>query len=465
MFKRALAILMVAAVAGLVSVLGLNAVAAQQPPSATRYFDTTTVASGGQVMVTITATGYGSLGAVTETLPAGFSYVSSSLTDEGEVTEVDDRTIRFTLQGADKSFTYTVTASETAGPYDFSGMLRDADREDSAVGGDSQVTVEAAAEPNASASRSFSTSSVAPGGQVVATITATGYGSLGAVTETLPAGFSYVSSSLTDEGEVTEVDDRAIRFTLQGADKSFTYTVTASETAGPHDFSGILRDADREDSAVGGDSQVTVEAAAEPNTSASRSFSTASVAPGGQVVVTITATGYGSLGAVTETLPAGFSYVSSSLTDEGEVTEVDDRTIRFTLQGADKSFTYTVTASETAGLHDFSGILRDADREDSAVGGDSQVTVEAAAEPSAGAVRSFGTAAVAPGGQVVVTITARLGTVPWGRSQRRCLQGSATYPAVSRMRLRSPRSMTGLSGSPSRGWTRALPTGSRRPVR
>ena len=66
-----------------------------------------------------------------------------------------------------------------------------------------------------------------------------------AVTETLPVGFSYVSSSLTDEGEVTKVDDRTVRFALQGAvDKSFTYTVTASNTAGPHDFSGILRDAE-----------------------------------------------------------------------------------------------------------------------------------------------------------------------------------------------------------------------------
>ena len=414
---------MVAALAGLVGVIGLNAVAAQQTPSATRSFDQDTVAPGGELVVTITATSYGSLGAVTETLPAGFSYVSSSLTDDGEVTEIDDRTIRFTLQGADKRFTYTVTASETAGTHDFAGTLRDADREDSAVGGDSQVTVEAAAEPNASASRSFSRTSVAPGGELVVTITATSYGSLGAVTETLPAGFSYVSSSLTDDGEVTEVDDRTIRFTLQGADKRFTYTVTASETAGTHDFAGTLRDADREDSAVGGDSQVTVEAAAEPNASASRSFSRTSVAPGGELVVTITATSYGSLGAVTETLPAGFSYVSSSLTDDGEVTEVDDRTIRFTLQGADKRFTYTVTASETAGTHDFAGTLRDADRsEDSAVGGDSQVTVEAAAEPNASASRSFSRTSVAPGGELVVTIAA-------SRLRRRLGEVTETLPA------------------------------------
>ena len=126
---------------------------------------------------------------------------------------------------------------------------------------------------------------------------------------------------------------------------------------------------------VGGDTTVTVEMdAPEPDPeptpgdeqgqgpSASRSFSPASVAAGGRVVVTITATGYGSLGAVTEMLPAGFTYVSSSLMDEGEVTEVDARTVRFTLQGADKTFTYTVTASSTPDSYDFTGTLRDSDR-------------------------------------------------------------------------------------------------------
>jgi predicted pyridoxine 5'-phosphate oxidase superfamily flavin-nucleotide-binding protein len=189
------------------------------------------VAQGGEVEVTITAAGYGSLGAVTETLPVGFSYVSSSLTEEGEVTEVDDRTVRFTLQGADKSFTYTVTASSTAGTYDFSGMLRDADRADHDVGGAASVTVEAAAGA-ASASRSFSPASVAPDGEVEVTITAAGYGSLGAVTETLPAGFSYESSSLTGEGEVDEVDAQTVRFILQGADNRVQLRIQQSHRRG-----------------------------------------------------------------------------------------------------------------------------------------------------------------------------------------------------------------------------------------
>ena len=114
MFRRVLVII-VAAAAGVVGLLGVLPAAAQQGANATRSFDQDTVTAGGQVVVTIMATGYGSLGAVTETLPAGFSYVSSSLVDEGEVTEVDALTVRFTLQGADKNFTYTVTASSTAG--------------------------------------------------------------------------------------------------------------------------------------------------------------------------------------------------------------------------------------------------------------------------------------------------------------------------------------------------------------
>ena len=109
------------------------------------------------------------------------------------------------------------------------------------------------------------------------------------------------------------------------------------------------------------------------NVSATRSFAPASVSPGGEVVVTITTANYGAFGVVTETLPAGFTYVSSSLPD-GQVTEVDARTVRFTLQG-NTSFTYTVTASSVEDSYTFSGTLRDSYRNDHVVGGASTVTV------------------------------------------------------------------------------------------
>ena len=229
-------------------------------------------------MVTITVSNYGGFGRVAETLPAGFAYVSSSL-DTSQVQRTGQEA-RFTLQG-ETSFTYTVTASSEANTYTFSGTLTDSNRIEQAVGGDDTVEVEDDApapdpmptpgdEQDDGASRAFSPASVAAGGRVVVTITASNYGGFGRVTETLPGGFAYVSSSL-DENQV-QTTGQQVRFTLQG-DESFTYTVTASRTAGSHRFSGTLTDSNRMDDAVGGDSSVRVTAAAQGGSSVARSFS------------------------------------------------------------------------------------------------------------------------------------------------------------------------------------------------
>ncbi len=397
-------VFMAAVLACLGAMLVLLPLAAQNNPSASRSFSAATVEPGESVTVTITASDYGQAGGVTETLPAGFTYESSSLADS-QVSETG-QSVRFTLQG-DDSFTYVVTASMTEDTYMFSGTLRDFDRMDYDVGGDSSVTVEAAPEPTPSptptptpaqgepsASRSFSTATVEPGESVTVTITATNYGQAGGVTETLPAGFAYESSSLADS-QVSETG-QSVRFTLQG-DDSFTYVVTASMTEDTYMFSGTLRDFDRMDHDVGGDSEVTV---ATTGPSAIRSFSTATVEPGGQLVVTITASDYGQAGGVTETLPAGFNYESSSL-NSSQVSETG-QSVRFTLQG-DDSFTYVVTASMTEDTYTFSGTLRDFDKDDHDVGGDSDVIVET---PEPAASRSLDPETVEPGGSVTVTITA-----------------------------------------------------------
>ena len=145
LFRRTVGIA-VAVVAGVVALLGVSLVAAQEgadpSASATRSFDTASVAPGGTVTVTIAAANYGRFGGVTETLPDGFSYVSSDDLDGDEVSE-DGQIVKFTLQGTDITFSYTVTASDTAGSHDFSGTLRDDDRDDHDVGGAASVTVTA----------------------------------------------------------------------------------------------------------------------------------------------------------------------------------------------------------------------------------------------------------------------------------------------------------------------------------
>ena len=133
-----LAALMLSLMGGLWVMSGSAPLAAQTTPSASRSFSSATVAPGGEVTVTIAAAGYGSFGAVTETLPAGFAYVSNTGADAVLQTGQD---VRFTLLGADKSFAYVVTASSAEGTYTFSGSLRDDDAGNTDVGGSTDVTV------------------------------------------------------------------------------------------------------------------------------------------------------------------------------------------------------------------------------------------------------------------------------------------------------------------------------------
>ena len=383
-------------------------------PTATRSFDKTTVEPGGEVVVTIAVANYGQGGGVTETLPGGFTYESSSLA-AGDI-EVTGQNVRFILQGT-TSFTYTVTASSTTGSHSFSGTLRDFELDDYDVVGASMVTVEATAGPAPTATRSFDKTTVEPGGEVVVTIAVANYGQGGGVTETLPGGFTYESSSLA-AGDI-EVTGQNVRFILQGT-TSFTYTVTASSTTGSHSFSGTLRDFELDDYDVVGASMVTVEATAGPAPTATRSFDKTTVEPGGEVVVTIAVANYGQGGGVTETLPGGFTYESSSLA-AGDI-EVTGQNVRFILQGT-TSFTYTVTASSTTGSHSFSGTLRDFELDDYDVVGASSLTVRARA------TRSFDKTTVEPGGEVVVTIA--VANYGQGGGVTETLPGGFTYESSS----------------------------------
>ncbi len=377
--QRSAAILLVVSIAmGLASTLHTSPVAATEH-SATRRFSQSWALTGGELTIAIASTGYGGLGQVVETLPMGFTYMRSSL----EAARPEGRTVVFTLLG-DESFTYTVAAPAEEGVYAFSGVLKDSTKAEEQVGGHSEMVVRSTSPPTPtptptptepSATRRFSQSWALLGGEFVVTITAERYGGLGRVVETLPAGFTYVSSSL----EAAMVEGQTVNFTLMG-DDTFTYTVIASAEEGSHSFAGVLHDSNKVEQPVGGYSAIIVRATpppaptstptpVEPN--ASRRFSQSWALPGGELTVTITATGYGGLGQVVETLPTGFSYASSSLPD---ATMVEGRIVTFTLLG-DESFTYTATASAEEGGHAFAGVLKDADKAEQPVGGSSRIVV------------------------------------------------------------------------------------------
>ena len=82
MIGKALALLVVAAAALVVLELLLVGPVDAQPARASRSFAAPSVVPGGRLEVRITAAGYGPIGQVVETLPAGFSYAGSSLSED-----------------------------------------------------------------------------------------------------------------------------------------------------------------------------------------------------------------------------------------------------------------------------------------------------------------------------------------------------------------------------------------------
>ena len=220
-----------------------------------------------------------------------------------------------------------------------------------------------------SAIRSFSATSVAPGGTVTVTIRAMNYGEFGRVVENIPDGFGGGTETLR----------------LLGKNQTVDYTVTAGDSPGRYSFSGTITDEDGNSMSVDGVSAVTITASA--TATAVRSMP-ATVRPGGTVTVTIRAMNYGEFGRVVENIPDGF----------GGGTE----TLR--LLGKNQTVDYTVTAGDSPGRYSFSGTITDEDGNNRSVDGASTVTITAPA--TATAVRSM-PATVRPGGAFSVTIRAR----------------------------------------------------------
>ena len=321
---------------------------------AIRSFSPPSAAPAGEVVVMITASGYGGFGAVTETLPPGFSYVTSSLEDDSVT--VNGREVRFRLLG-ETDFTYTVTAPGAAGTYSFSGVLKNSNSVEQPVGGVSGIMVEAAA-------LSVSIISTLTAGANFLTVTwSAPVGSGGPAISAYDVRYIRTSADETVDANWTVVDDAwaagsgALSYPISGLTGGTQYDVQVRAVT------------------AAGDGPWSAAATGTPATwGAIRSFSPPSAAPAGEVVVMITASGYGRFGAVTETLPPGFSYVTSSLEDDSVT--VNGREVRFRLLG-ETDFTYTVAAPGAAGTYSFSGVLRNSEREDVPVGGALTIAVAA----------------------------------------------------------------------------------------
>ena len=134
----ALSALAFAAMVGAIALLTPPGVVEAQSHNASRAFQRTWAAPGSELRVTITARNYGAFGQVEETMPDGFTFVRSSL--PGNQVAEEGQVVRFSLFG-DSSFTYFVTVSTIEGQYTFTGVIKNADRDERRVTGHTQFRV------------------------------------------------------------------------------------------------------------------------------------------------------------------------------------------------------------------------------------------------------------------------------------------------------------------------------------
>ena len=143
----AIAALAITASVGIAALLAQPGAVETQSHSATRSFPADWATPGGEIRITITTGNLGGFGQVEETLPEGFTFVRSSL-DAFQVS-VTGQTVLFTLIGGG-SFTYVVTAPAMEGRYTFSGIVKNADRVERTIGGQTTLRIGAPPTPEPS---------------------------------------------------------------------------------------------------------------------------------------------------------------------------------------------------------------------------------------------------------------------------------------------------------------------------
>lgn len=130
-----------------------------------------------------------------------------------------------------------------------------------------------------SAERTFSTITVSPNQEFKVTVNVADYGAAGQVLEKLPAGFTFIGSTLPERA--VTVNGSEVSFLLI-TEKSFSYTLKAPATTGTYKIVGLLRDINKAEFPVlPADCSITVSQSSNSNSDDSGSGGGGSGGSGG----------------------------------------------------------------------------------------------------------------------------------------------------------------------------------------
>ena len=230
------------------------------------------------------------------------------------------------------------------------------------------LSTTALAASTGSVTRSFSVASISPGGNVTITLTPnpSSLFAIYQVIETLPEGFTFISSTVDQV-----ITGQQVKLTSIGS-SPISYTVRAPSNEGSYTFDGSFKDADLNTGTVSGNSILVVS-----GTSAgyvSRSFSSVCISPGSDLTVRLTPYPSDLFGApgyqVTETIPDGLTFLGTTgyFSNTGNV-------YTFTQLGS-QPIEYVLSLPMAEGNYSFNGSFKDMVNAAGTVSGASSIIVE-----------------------------------------------------------------------------------------
>jgi len=298
----------------------------------TKSVTPTSVVAGATVTYTMTLTNTGSTAVpvtrVTDTLPAGFTYVTGSYGGTLGVSadpSIGGQVLTWNgawsiLAGSSRTVTFSATASSVDGTYDNNCTFTPTGFPVRSSGATAPVTV-----IHLGLTKSVSPSSVVAGGTVTYTMTLSNTGSIAVpvtqITDTLPSGFTYVAGSYggtlgvsaNPSGTTGTITWNGSWSIPAGSSRTVTFSATASSTDGTYNNSATFTPTGYPVQSVNNTAPVTVI-----HLSIAKTANPTDVLAGGLLSYTITLSTTGSLAVpvtqVTDTLPSGFTYVTNTTT-------------------------------------------------------------------------------------------------------------------------------------------------------
>jgi len=295
--------------------------------------------------ITVTNTGAGTakVTAIADTLPSGFTYVPGSTT--GTTTadpSIVGQTLTWTLSRNVNTVTpltlsFQATASSSAGTYYNNASVQGSNFNTASTGNTAPVVVTTFV---VSLSKIVSPGAVTGGDPVTYTITVSvagaGTANVTAINDTLPTGFSYLAGSTTG----TTTADPSIagqnltwslsRNVTSGSPVTLSFQATSSSVAGTYNNNSSVQGSNFTTVSTGNTAPVTVSI---PDVTISKTVDPTSVFSGDPVTYTMqiinNGNGTAKVTAITDTLPAGFTYVPGSTT--GDFTTTDPAIVGQTL--------------------------------------------------------------------------------------------------------------------------------------